>query len=397
MSPDSMNTPCVSVIIPIFNVEPYLQACLDSVLGQTLRNIEVICVDDCSPDDSARVVRRCAAGDTRIRLLTHPANRGLAAARNSGLRSATGHYVTFMDSDDLYASAEALEHLYCMAGADAADEVIGGIVKWDPESGEMNRDWHERYLGDEVRARRLFELPELRANVIAVNKLLRREFLQAHDIRFNELIRKHEDNPFSIQAHALAERISITPLTTYQYRQVGATSITGTTRKSDVYYRYLYCRDVFRFVESYSDPELLRAMYYPMYVTQLLLCAGLLARYSPSAREIAGLVERWRELFALLPRTIPCLGRRQQRIVELVRSGARGEAWRQALALGDSKAGAARLSRELHELETLQERVWSKRCRLTALDSRLEQLRASRSWRITAPLRRAVEPGQDDE
>ena len=92
-------TPFISVIVPIYNVEKYLPRCLDSILGQSFRDIEVICIDDGSTDRSAEILRLYAEQDERLRVITQE-NRGIAAARNAGLDVAVGRYITFMDSDD---------------------------------------------------------------------------------------------------------------------------------------------------------------------------------------------------------------------------------------------------------------------------------------------------------
>ena len=92
--------PAVSVLIPVYNTAGELQECLDSVTGQTLSDIEVICIDDCSTDGSGAILDRAAAGDGRIRVIHFPENRGVFAARNTAMDAARGEYVYFMDSDD---------------------------------------------------------------------------------------------------------------------------------------------------------------------------------------------------------------------------------------------------------------------------------------------------------
>ena len=95
-----MNNPLISVIIPVYNVEAYLEQCLDSVINNTYKNLEIICVNDGSPDNSQSILERYAAQDDRIKVIVQQ-NMGLSAARNSGLRVAMGQYVAFVDSDDV--------------------------------------------------------------------------------------------------------------------------------------------------------------------------------------------------------------------------------------------------------------------------------------------------------
>ena len=91
--------PKVSIIVPVYNVEPYLRQCMDSLVNQTYQNIEIICVDDGSTDASGAILEEYAAEDCRIRLV-HQSNSGLSAARNAGFLLATGSYIMYVDSDD---------------------------------------------------------------------------------------------------------------------------------------------------------------------------------------------------------------------------------------------------------------------------------------------------------
>lgn len=114
--------PKVSVVIPVYNVEKYLGECLDSVLGQTLKDIEVICVDDGSTDGSPRILAEYAAKDRRVRLMSSD-HGGAYVARRRGLSAATGEYVHFMDSDDMM-TRDAYRELYDLAAAKGLDQVI---------------------------------------------------------------------------------------------------------------------------------------------------------------------------------------------------------------------------------------------------------------------------------
>ena len=116
------NNPVVSVIIPVYNVEKYLEECIDSVLAQTYQNIEIILVDDGSTDSSGLICDRYAEKNTNISVI-HQKNSGLSAARNSGLNKANGDYIYFLDSDD-YISADAIEKLFSIAENDKSDIVF---------------------------------------------------------------------------------------------------------------------------------------------------------------------------------------------------------------------------------------------------------------------------------
>ena len=115
---DSMNkTPLVSVIVPVYNAEKYLARCLDSLLGQTYGNLEIICVNDGSPDNSLAILHEYAAKDARIKVIDQP-NRGVSAARNAGLACASGDFISFVDSDDAL-----VPHCYETCMKHAADDV----------------------------------------------------------------------------------------------------------------------------------------------------------------------------------------------------------------------------------------------------------------------------------
>ena len=130
--------PKVSVIIPVYNVEPYLRKCLDSVVNQTLRDIEIICVDDGSTDGSAAILSEYAAKDPRVKVLMHEhANAG--AARNAGMSVATGEYLGFVDSDD-WCDLTLFEKAYAKAKADNADVVLWRHRECDERSGTARRE-----------------------------------------------------------------------------------------------------------------------------------------------------------------------------------------------------------------------------------------------------------------
>ena len=93
------NESLVSIIVPVYNVEKYLRKCLDSIVNQTYKNIEVICVDDGSPDNSIDILREYRAKDDRVTIIRQK-NKGLSGARNTGIKNATGKYIMFIDSDD---------------------------------------------------------------------------------------------------------------------------------------------------------------------------------------------------------------------------------------------------------------------------------------------------------
>ena len=112
--------PKVSVIIPVFNVESYLSKCLESVLNQTLTDIEIICIEDCSTDNSTNILIDYAKIDDRIITIFNEENHGLSYNRNKGINAASGEYLLFLDSDD-YLELDSLEFLYKEAVKNSLD------------------------------------------------------------------------------------------------------------------------------------------------------------------------------------------------------------------------------------------------------------------------------------
>ena len=118
--------PLISVVVPVYNVEPYLEKCLDSIRAQTWSNLEIILVDDASGDGSGRICDAYAGRDERITAVHFPVNRGLPAARNEGVRRAGGEYLTFADSDD-YVEPELVERLWISLIRSGAELSICGV------------------------------------------------------------------------------------------------------------------------------------------------------------------------------------------------------------------------------------------------------------------------------
>ena len=119
--------PLISVIVPVYNVKPYLAKCLDSLLSQTYPNMEVIVVDDASTDGGGAVCDAFAAKDSRLRVLHLTANSGLSAARNQGVQAAGGQFAAFVDSDD-YVESGLLEKLHAQLVETGADISVCGAA-----------------------------------------------------------------------------------------------------------------------------------------------------------------------------------------------------------------------------------------------------------------------------
>ena len=225
----------ISVIIPVCNAAPYLRACLGSVLGQTLRDIEVICVDDGSTDGSAAILTACAADDPRLKVLTQP-NGGQGAARNRGLEVATGEYVCFVDADDAMAATDALERLAAEAARERLDAlffdaetridegvaVSSAVVRADDYI--RRHDYSAAVAGRELFAR---FLRNREYTVSPCLVLLRRAFLAAAGVRFPDERIFYEDNIFMTHVLLAAHRASHRPWRLYLRKVHAGSTVTS--------------------------------------------------------------------------------------------------------------------------------------------------------------------------
>lgn len=137
--------PQISILVAVYNTAPYLPQCLDSLCGQTLRDIQIICIDDCSTDQSPQILADYTQRDARITLLRTPHNSGQAAARNLGLQIATGEFTTFVDSDDWLAPDALKQALEALTQNPANDCAVMRLIKYHPDDGHEVE--HHRHTG----------------------------------------------------------------------------------------------------------------------------------------------------------------------------------------------------------------------------------------------------------
>ena len=201
--------PFFSVIVPVYKAEAYLRDCVDSVLCQTFRDFELILVDDGSPDGCPAICDEYAAKDSRIRVI-HQANGGVSAARNAGMRAASGAYLAFLDSDDYWCQPKGLERLHgVLAERGFAVDTLVFVVKRElAETGEELPLVHypeelNRMDSDEA-ARTLLERNTLLTS--AVEKVLRRAFVEEHGLYFDEQVITAEDGEWVMRTTACSPR-----------------------------------------------------------------------------------------------------------------------------------------------------------------------------------------------
>ncbi len=230
-----MNSPKISVIVPVYNVEPYVQECLDSILNQTLREIEVICIDAGSSDNSASLLREIAKTDDRVTFQEGFGRLDAGAARNIGLNLAKGEYLSFLDSDDLF-HPRMLEAAYEKITAENADIVVFSAQQLNMRTGTLtpmpwslktkNCPRHSPF-SPKAMPKYLFDSFQN----WAWNKLFRADFIKTHNISFQSIARTN-DMAFTCEALALAERISILPKIYATYRVGTGTSLQQTNDRA---------------------------------------------------------------------------------------------------------------------------------------------------------------------
>lgn len=144
-----MAEPKISIIIPVYNVEKYLRECLDSCVNQTLEDIEIICVDDCSTDNSYKILEEYQQKDSRIRIFQQEENKKQGAARNKGLEVATGEYVWFIDSDD-YIDTKACQILYDAVKEFDVDMLCFSAIQFSEEDEKRKFFYPKHFQGVQI-------------------------------------------------------------------------------------------------------------------------------------------------------------------------------------------------------------------------------------------------------
>ena len=204
----------ISVIIPIYNMEEYLPQCLDSIVSQTLREIEILCIDDGSTDGSEEVLKLYCNRDSRIRVIKQN-NQGVSCARNLGIEEASGKYVIFMDPDDWYPDKEILETLY--VGAEKNNVSIAGGSFMDYHDGIYNEKFPDRYFGYHFEKDGVIEYTDYQFDFGYQRFIFEKSLLTENHISFKKYVR-YQDPPFFVEAMIAARRFYGVDKPAYCYR-----------------------------------------------------------------------------------------------------------------------------------------------------------------------------------
>ena len=259
----------VSVIMPIYNAYDYLRPAIDSVLDQTLKEIELICVDDGSTDSSFDLIKEYQKKDERIRIVTET-NAGPALARNNGIKRARGEYIAFLDADDFF-EPTLLEKLYALATEKDLDIALCEYDIFNSRRATFEAappvEHGEIYKDGEVTSKRL--CPDkifLSTNGAAWNKLFRRSFVIEKQLVFLNDAKVYEDVYFTVSALSLAERVAKVSEVLVHHRIYTDQSRSKMFRK-----HYAQVLNVFVALKEFLRHN---GMYYPLSTSFLNLTAG---------------------------------------------------------------------------------------------------------------------------
>ena len=218
-----MKNPKISVVITIYNKEKYLSECIDSIINQTLKDIEIICVNDGSTDNSLSILKKYALKDDRIKIIDKE-NEGQGYARKVGLDNASGDYILFCDSDDKYEPNDAFEKLLFLINKFNSDIIIFGVNSWN-----IDKTTHLKYSF--IKDENLFLSNEFIkyiyiSNVVVWNKLYSHTFLKKYDDwYFPKKVYMYQDAPLHRQIVLRAEKIFVTNESFYFQRVFNNNSV----------------------------------------------------------------------------------------------------------------------------------------------------------------------------
>lgn len=235
-----------SIIIPVFKVERYLRECVDSVLSQSFRKIEIILVDDGSPDKCPQICDEYAQKDNRIKVI-HKENGGLSDARNAGIKIAQGEYVIFLDSDDYYNNSKFLDSLSAIVAQKSPDVICFQRQQFDDgKENEMKlpRQYSKEMLNEETTSRlvkMLSESSQLEAS--SCMKAIRRELLLSKNLFFKKGIFS-EDIEWFMRLMKTNPSVTVTNEVAYCYR-LRPSSISHSVGKKNI-------DDLYKIVDEYS-------------------------------------------------------------------------------------------------------------------------------------------------
>ena len=220
--------PKVSIIVPVYNVEKYLERSLNSLINQTLKDIEIICVNDGSKDNSPKILEEYSKKDNRI-IVINQENAGVSVARNSGMKIAKGQYIGFVDSDD-WVDLDYYEKLYNTASTNDTDIAVGGIIRVTGIKKKKFLNFEKETLTDNANLK--FELCDVPEKSYVWNKIYKTEKLKEIGLEFEKGI-FYEDCIFTPQALFYLGKIVTVPNIYYYYLRRGNSTVKQRSEKAN--------------------------------------------------------------------------------------------------------------------------------------------------------------------
>ncbi len=209
--------PKVSIIVPVYNTEKYVRECIDSIVNQSLKDIEIICVDDGSTDSSAAILDEYANKDSRIRVI-HKENSGYGSSMNRALDEITGEYFGLVDSDDCIA-CDMYRYLYEKAVTHELDFVRSDHYRWFPERAAKRLNYFYATSGLYNTVKCPLESDDLFVRIVTCTGLYKTSFIRENEIRYHETPgAAFQDQGFWLQTTALAKRVMFVDRGFYYYR-----------------------------------------------------------------------------------------------------------------------------------------------------------------------------------
>lgn len=303
----------MSIVVPVYKVEKYIGNCIESLLEQTLEDIEIILVDDGSPDQSGRICDCYQQKDGRIKVL-HKKNGGVSAARNDGMELATGEYILFCDSDD-WMEKNACEKLYAKAVETDSDIVIGNVYEVYPDRKIIDNFYAKPFTTDDsafIRKmiqtnfyRNYCPMPDASGPAFRYggpwNKAVRLSMLRENNIRFDVRLKGiFDDILYTAYILAAAKRVSYITDCVYYYRQV-ASSITNTYKANTLEINRAIINAWQEFIAAQDSQE---EFWKPFYANVVRRLVESLPIYFFSSKNPAPLSERLKELKAVISEEI---------------------------------------------------------------------------------------------
>ena len=218
----------VSIIVPVYNVEKYLRKCIDSLVNQTLNDIEIICINDGSTDKSIKILKEYKNKDSRIILLNQE-NSGQSVARNRGIEIAKGEYLGFVDPDD-WIDLDYYEKLYNAASTNDTDIAVGGIIRVTGIKKKKFLNFEKETLTDNTKLK--FELCDVPEKSYIWNKIYKTQKLKEINLKFEEG-RIFEDCIFTPQALFFLGKMVTVPNTYYYYLRRGNSTVKQRSKKAN--------------------------------------------------------------------------------------------------------------------------------------------------------------------